>query len=191
MDEFQEDRTLSRFVDKLVRSILFLTVRSNTRLSALGKNSPRWEVISSDGGRVPKKRRSLFCCSELDGDCFDGDVLISGGIIPRPDMTLTVLARASFLFAADWLKELVAPSLGDKGLGLARGAGSSLSGIAKLGRDGGALLSLGAGLVGEIWVVLVGGSSPKKCSSLLTFFLAGIYLRRVKPCSFEGLDTSA
>src|SRR5258708_34329858 len=137
MDEFQEDRTLSRFVDKLVRSILFLTVRSNTRLSALGKNSPRSEVISSDGGRVPKKRRSLFCCSELDGDCFDGDVLISGGIIPRPDMTLTVLARASFLFAADWLKELVARYLGAQAPRLSRGRRRCEPGFGQLSRGRG------------------------------------------------------
>lgn len=96
------------------RSILCRAVRSKTFFSVKGKYSLKWFVMSSLGGRWPKKLRNLDGPFEkLDPDeCFpavedcvgeDGDSnAFSGSRTPRPLRMLIELARL-FFAVCDWL----------------------------------------------------------------------------------------
>ena len=84
--------------------ILCRAVRSRTFFSALGKYSVKWLVISSLGGRWPKKFRSLdglfafiiagVSCSEVGEG---GSKALSGSRTPSPLRILIELARFGFL----------------------------------------------------------------------------------------------
>ena len=84
-------------------SMLCRAVRSSTFFSVKGKYSVRWFVMSSLGGRWPKKFRALArplktlvapvsSLSGAVGEVGDSSAF-SGSSTPRPLSTLTVLAR--------------------------------------------------------------------------------------------------
>ena len=84
--------------------ILCRAVRSRTFFSALGKYSVKWLVISSLGGRWPKKFRSLdglFAFIMAGVNCADvgegGSNARSGSCTPSPLRILIELARFVFL----------------------------------------------------------------------------------------------
>lgn len=84
--------------------ILCRAVRSRTFFSALGKYSVKWLVISSLGGRWPKKFRSLdglFAFIMAGVNCADvgegGSNALSGSCTPSPLRILIELARFVFL----------------------------------------------------------------------------------------------
>jgi hypothetical protein len=83
--------------------ILCRAVRSRTFFSALGKYSVKWLVISSLGGRWPKKFRSLdglfaFIIAGLNSDVGEGGSnALSGSCTPSPLRILIELARFVFL----------------------------------------------------------------------------------------------
>jgi hypothetical protein len=110
------DIVLSRRVGTvLLRSIILCrAVRSNTLFSVFGKYSVRCVVISSLGGRCPKKLRSLdglfaLCTAGLKApDVGDGgSSAFSGSLTPRPLRILMELARLVLLLAGPTLRNLL------------------------------------------------------------------------------------
>ena len=92
--------------------ILCLAVRSRTFFSALGKYSVKWLVISSLGGRWPKKFRSLdglFAFTIAGVNCSDvgegSSNARSGSCTPSPLKILIVLARFVFIIEAEGAAE--------------------------------------------------------------------------------------
>ena len=94
----------------LCRIMLCRRVRSSTFFSVNGKYSARWFVMSSLGGRWPKKLRTFAAAAEARRPCFvqaalageEGDkgrsfsiasVAFSGKGTPRPERTEIVDAR--------------------------------------------------------------------------------------------------
>lgn len=100
------DEVLCRLLDIAPDLIIILcrAVRSRTFFSALGKYSVKWLVISSLGGRWPKKFRNLdglfafiiagLNCADVGEGASNG---LSGSRTPSPLRILIELARFVFL----------------------------------------------------------------------------------------------
>jgi hypothetical protein len=114
----------------LIRSILCLTVFSNSLFLAEGKYSAKWFEMSSEGGRCPKKLYIFFDFVKNDPEAGDRAVVVgeggasaiawAGTGTPRPDMTLTVDARFCLLVAFVGVRESLLPRLPKVGRGVAR-----------------------------------------------------------------------
>ena len=113
------DEVLSRLLETVPDLIIILcrAVRSSTFFSALGKYSVKWLVISSLGGRWPKKFCSFdglfaFTIAGLNRpDVGGGSNALSGSCTPRPLRILIELARFVFMVEVEGAAEgLLRPS---------------------------------------------------------------------------------
>jgi len=167
-------------VDVLI--MLFRAVRSNTFFSVKGKYSAKCVVMSSLGGRWPKKFRNfdglfdgdalpagLFRPADVVGD-GGGSRAFSGCGTPRPLRILMELARLVFAGVCASAKDMAC--LGDSKFPSRSGS--------PVGRT-----------TGEVGLLArSNGASPKNCARALDRFPLP-FLRRVNPRSRAGLSGGA